>query len=186
MTGACVRQGVEQAPTAAAPVIAYPHLGIPTENGQTELASVEIKLERTKCYGWCPVYSLTLRGDGTGMYRGQKFVIRTGDVPFAVSNEDFRWLLRLFDDLDFFSIDHKPHNISDVDSEILTLKVGARTKSFENRWGRSDSDATDTQFHRGLSDLALAVDNAANVEQWIGGQGERAERFAGSWRKPRR
>ena len=186
MVCACAGHVIEHAPAVPTPAVTYAHLGIPSANGQPDLTSVEIKLERTSCYGWCPVYSLTLSGDGTGTYSGRKYVASIGEVSFVVSSDDLCWLLQLFDDVDFFSIDHGPHNIKDIGSEVITLTIGARTRQFVNRWSRSSTDAGDAQFHQGISDLASAIDNVANVEQWIGGEGERAARFAEHWRSVRR
>ena len=38
----------------------------------------EITLQRTACYGRCPVYTLTLRADGTAIYEGEAHVARIG------------------------------------------------------------------------------------------------------------
>lgn len=38
----------------------------------------EITLERTACFGTCPIYKITLRRDGTATYVGRRFVDRIG------------------------------------------------------------------------------------------------------------
>ena len=42
------------------------------------LASVELSLERTPCFGPCPVYNLTVGGDGVVTYEGIQFVESLG------------------------------------------------------------------------------------------------------------
>jgi hypothetical protein len=39
----------------------------------------EISLQRGGCYGTCPVYSITLRSDGSARYRGIRYVDRSGE-----------------------------------------------------------------------------------------------------------
>ena len=43
----------------------------PTENVFSDLV---ITLERTACHGTCPIYKLTIEGNGTVIYEGQDFV----------------------------------------------------------------------------------------------------------------
>jgi hypothetical protein len=38
----------------------------------------EIRLRRTPCYGTCPVYSVTIHGDGRFEYHGERYVGRLG------------------------------------------------------------------------------------------------------------
>lgn len=154
-------------------------LGIPIVDGESELSQVEIVLERTKCLGWCPSYVVSLRGDRTGTYQGRSYVKTDGTHKLTVSPDDLLWLLRLFDEADFFSIDHKDtFKITDVPSTFVTLRVGARTKRVENRWnGVEGSDGRDTVFHRSLADLASAIDNAVGIESWIGTVPERQALF---------
>jgi hypothetical protein len=40
----------------------------------------EISLERTPCYGSCPVDQVILRSGGTARYMGTRFVPRTGET----------------------------------------------------------------------------------------------------------
>jgi hypothetical protein len=43
-----------------------------------------IKLERTGCYGVCPIYTVELRSDGTVDYRGERFVGKRGPVTHKI------------------------------------------------------------------------------------------------------
>src|SRR6187200_1158641 len=38
----------------------------------------EIGLERTACFGKCPIYSVVIKSDGSVQYTGEKFVERLG------------------------------------------------------------------------------------------------------------
>lgn len=46
--------------------------GVATPPTQYRIEDVEIVLTRYGCLGRCPVYTLTLRGDGKGLYEGRQ------------------------------------------------------------------------------------------------------------------
>ena len=45
---------------------------------EADLKSLAIKLERTRCYGTCPAYVVTIHGDGRVEYDGKAHVKETG------------------------------------------------------------------------------------------------------------
>src|SRR5690242_2922799 len=45
---------------------------------EVDLKSLAIKLERTRCYGTCPAYVVTIHGDGRVEYDGKAHVKETG------------------------------------------------------------------------------------------------------------
>jgi hypothetical protein len=52
----------------------------------------EIVLERTACFGTCPVYVLALRRNGSAEYLGAMFVERMGRFQRRVASEAFAQL----------------------------------------------------------------------------------------------
>ena len=52
----------------------------------------EIGIERTACYGWCPIYTLIVKSDGTFRYVGEEFVERKGRFTGTVPIYDFNLL----------------------------------------------------------------------------------------------
>ena len=45
---------------------------------------VVITLERTPCFGTCPVYTLAVQGDGTVVYEGKDFVKTKGIMEISI------------------------------------------------------------------------------------------------------
>ena len=45
----------------------------------SNINTVVITLERTTCFGVCPVYTLTIYGDGRVVYEGTRFVRTEGE-----------------------------------------------------------------------------------------------------------
>jgi hypothetical protein len=63
-------------------------------NGLTAVASTnqgitEIGIERSACFGECPVYTFILKSDGTFRYEGEKFVKRKGQFTGTISISEF-------------------------------------------------------------------------------------------------
>jgi hypothetical protein len=73
---------------------------------------IQITLERSICFGRCPYYRVTIRGDGSVTYEGWKFVKVEGTHGKKIPAAKVQELVRAFTDIDFF-------NLKDVyDSEI--------------------------------------------------------------------
>jgi len=49
-----------------------------------------ISFETGPCFGTCPVYKVTVRPDGTGMFEGRRFTAVTGERAFRVSPAQYR------------------------------------------------------------------------------------------------
>ncbi len=62
----------------------------------------EIALERTSCYGWCPMYTVTLRNDGTAEWHGYGNVEKLGTRRGQLDSEVFEQLGDLAIDIGFF------------------------------------------------------------------------------------
>ena len=48
-----------------------------------------IRYETSMCFGACPVYAVTLRPDGTGIFEGKRFTTVTGTREFKLSKAEY-------------------------------------------------------------------------------------------------
>ncbi|WP_435018613.1 DUF6438 domain-containing protein [Tundrisphaera sp. TA3] len=93
----------------------------------------EITLERTPCFGTCPVDVIVLRSDGTAEYLGEEYVERHGKYRGKVSKEDFDRLARLLAEVKFFDLKEAyTAPISDLPTYITSVKRGKATKKVSN------------------------------------------------------
>jgi 5'-nucleotidase (lipoprotein e(P4) family) len=138
-------------------------------------AEVSIRLERTPCFGSCPVYNVTLSGTGEVRYEGRQYVKQTGIHTSQLPQER---VLRLVDRLlaarfldaneEYVGSDHISASkdrlklgrafTSDADSVVLTLALGETRKTVRV----VDSDPL------GLREIADQIDSVVGIEQWIG------------------
>lgn len=92
-------------------------------------AVTEISLERTPCFGTCPVDKAVLRSDGTATYTGTRFVERMGTYEAKFPEHDFERLARLLESRGFFEMNgryDKP--ITDHPSVITRATRGGKEK----------------------------------------------------------
>ncbi|MFN2397911.1 MAG: DUF6438 domain-containing protein [Gemmatimonadaceae bacterium] len=118
----------------------------------------EISLEREGCLGPCPVYSMTLRSDGTALYCGRYFVPREGQFAGVMPKAEFRRLAALVFNHGFFALDERYFKpVTDLASVITTVTAGEYKKVVDN-YGRYGP-------HR-LELLEKAIDRAAARIEW--------------------
>ena len=91
---------------------------------------VSIELERTPCFGACPVYHVTLKSDGTLTYVGTRFVDHLGTWKADISTDDFGRIVALLKPLNFYTMNDKyTVGATDMATKIVTIKSKKRTKS---------------------------------------------------------
>src|SRR5215475_12263762 len=65
-----------------------------------------ITLERTGCFGACPIYKLTITANGAVVFEGQRFVKKErATEKSAISKERLKQLMAEFDRVKFFSME---------------------------------------------------------------------------------
>jgi len=69
-----------------------------------KLEGFSITLERTSCFGTCPEYSVTVRGDGSVTYHGEQYVAATGEQTASIPIDDVQRLVEKIDEIDYFGL----------------------------------------------------------------------------------
>ena len=88
-----------------------------------------ISLQRTPCYGTCPIYKMEIFSDGSAFYHGERFVDKLGDYEFTVSQETINHILKKAVEIGFFELeDIYTSNITDLPKTITFIKNGKDEK----------------------------------------------------------
>lgn len=124
-----------------------------------------IKMSRERCRGMCPVYSVTIHGDGNVEYAGEEFVQDRSPHAETLSKEQFQALLQKFDSANFFALEDRAFAWgSDTPRVRVFISVDGRTKEVS-------SDAYFTGAKSGAQDLfvqaAAELDKATNSDRWV-------------------
>lgn len=91
----------------------------------------EVTLERTACYGTCPMYKVTLKSDGTIIYEGQRFVETLG--TYTGTAYGFERLAQLILAANYFNLkDEYTRPITDMPSAITSVVRGGKRKVISN------------------------------------------------------
>ncbi|MBD1893832.1 DUF6438 domain-containing protein [Coleofasciculus sp. FACHB-129] len=131
---------------------------------------VALTLERTACFGFCPIYKLTVYGNGKVVYEGKRFVKVTGTRTTTISKTAARKLIADFQKLNYFKLqDSYTGGHTDAPSAITSLTIGKKQKTVHHYLPSPDAP---TQ----LTELENKIDTVVNSKQWIGTDAERAPR----------
>lgn len=93
---------------------------------------VVLKMERTGCYGRCPIYQVTIHGNGLLEYNAVRFTEKDGQYTATLSKDDLRSVLdaaqsaKLFDMADKYPVNRQPP--VDVPSCIVTYTEKDKVK----------------------------------------------------------
>jgi hypothetical protein len=127
--------------------------------------SLSIEMSRTHCQVGCPIYTITVGGDGNVRYVGAEYVRDRGPHTDALSKEQLQSLLQKFDDAGFFSLE---------DRAFAWGYHTPRVRVFISIDGREKEVSSDT-YHVGAKsgpqDLfvqaAAELDKATNSDRWV-------------------
>jgi hypothetical protein len=131
--------------------------------------STVVTLERGPCFGTCPVYRVSLEGNGTVRFEGTRFVSRVGADTSRVAPEAVDRLVRSLDDGGFFALadayvpDAPACGLYHTDAPTVTISVQApgRTKSVRHDHGCRDAPDQLTSFEH-------LIDSVAGTARWTG------------------
>ena len=131
----------------------------PTENVFSDLV---ITLERTACHGTCPIYKLTIEGNGDVIYEGQDFVQVKGKQTESLGPVQIQDLVSAFEQANFFTLpDYTHEDTTDSPSVITSITRNGETKTVNHYYG-------DNSAPQALFDLESKIDEITNSKQWTG------------------
>ena len=74
-----------------------------------------ISIKRGACFGTCPIYSISIFSDMSGVYQGKNFVEKTGKIEFKLSEEDINSILQKANEINYCQLeDEYFEHISDL------------------------------------------------------------------------
>jgi hypothetical protein len=92
-------------------------------------------MQKTGCYGRCPVYDAAIYPDGTVAYNGDENVSRIGYYEFKLTKNELNDVKRQIDDLDVLNLSNVyDGDITDVPTTILTFYLDGAAKRVRARY----------------------------------------------------
>jgi Domain of unknown function (DUF6438) len=129
-------------------------------------------LERTACFGWCPIYKVTVYRDGAVEWNGDSFVKVKGQATGHLGPDDVAALEKLFVDNGYLALEdaYDDYSVTDMPSSITSYSVGGKTKTIHHYHG--DQHAPDA-----LRAVEDGIDRLVHTDQWLGTEDEREKQF---------
>jgi len=128
----------------------------------TNPTAVTIELSRTGCFGTCPSYMVTIRGDGLVTYRGDGFVSIRGYRTAHIDGAAVSALLDRFRRANFFGLENEYRTgWTDLPEFGLTVRVGDVSKVV------SDYGGEWVGMPAVVTELEEAVDQASDSARWV-------------------
>lgn len=123
---------------------------------------VEITLQRTPCFGFCPDYTVTITGEGEVRYVGRRFVNAVGERHASIPRADVERLLQRFDAIGFDRLrDEYRAQVTDLPTNTITLTRNGRTKRVVD-YGGTGAGMPDS-----VRELQAEIDRVAQTAQWV-------------------
>ena len=135
-------------------------------------ADTLITLERTVCYGPCPIYKVTITADGTITFEGRQNVKVKDVVKGHISPEDVRSLIAAFDAASYFTLndsyqtqkDGCPEVWTDEPSANTSIRINGKTKTVTHYYGCQTAGGI---YPNGLTYLETQIDRIVGTDKWI-------------------
>jgi hypothetical protein len=129
----------------------------------TSMNTPVLTLERTACFGMCPVYGLAVFEDGTAVYLGVRHVAESGVRTTQVEPDQVEFLAMQMADFGYFEWEdeYTDQPMTDQPSAITTLNWEDQVKTINRYDGDPNAPV-------GLVRFEDRIDRLVNVAQWVG------------------
>jgi hypothetical protein len=135
--------------------------------GRKSKNDLVITLERTTCLGTCPAYKLTIRGDGSVIYKGTKFVRIVGHRRSKIEKATVAELLKAFIDTDYFALKDSYSSIQNPDGTETIVTDLPTTYSSLILKGRFKKIEDYVGALKQLEELEKRIDEVAGSKRWV-------------------
>jgi uncharacterized protein DUF6438 len=142
----------------------------PTEVRQSPVgAQPAITLERTSCFGSCPVYRVAVTPSGEVTYEGKAHVRRVGSDTLRISQQQVDSLLTEIEQAGYFTFDDRyvasepacGRYATDAPSVITSVTLRGRTKTITHDYGC-------TGVPGALTIVERRIDETLGSSRWTG------------------
>jgi hypothetical protein len=136
------------------------------EDAMAVIDKAEISLERTICFGSCPVYTVNITGAGDVTYQGKQFVKVTGRKRYKIDQSEVRGLIEKFYSSNFFSL--KGSYVQKIEGEYITSVTDLPSVTTIIKLGGKTKKVYDYAFApKRLVELEKEIDKVARTDQWM-------------------
>lgn len=156
-----------------------------------EKTQLSLKMERSGCYGRCPIYDLTIQPDGKVTFEGKFYTETKGKAEDKLSEEQLKRLINEIEKSNFFSFDdiynydskNCPSIATDMATVTLFIELNGNKKTITHYWGcwinqfpkennpanvKVEKDYSPQVFPPQLYNLENKIDEIIETKRWVG------------------
>jgi hypothetical protein len=141
-------------------------IGVAAVHAQDE-SKVAITLERTACFGTCPMYTISILENGDVIYNGEKFVDVTGEQKSQLDPETVAAMVKAFEDVGYFDWKEAYDTMTVTDMPYIITSV---TRNGETH--RITRYVGDSSAPLALSFLERWIDEMTGSQMWTGAESD--------------
>lgn len=140
-------------------------LGVASVHAQENKPNPVITLERTACFGSCPIYTISIFENGDVIYNGEKFVDVTGEQKSQIDPATVALMVKAFEDAGYFDWKeaYDTMTVTDLPSAITSVTRNGETHKIVRYAG-------DNSAPLALPFLEQWIDMMTNSQLWTGAQ----------------
>ena len=129
-----------------------------------------IKLERTPCFGSCPVYKIEVSGTGKVEYNGEYFVEKKGAHTWQLSSKAVEQLNQLIKEIGYFTIKEKRQRGEFITIETCMASCITSVLLDDGSYRQINNNYGANIYQRKLSTFEYKVDELIGVKGYIGNE----------------
>jgi hypothetical protein len=135
------------------------------------VGDVVITMDKGACYGKCPVFKLTLKGDGSVSFDGGEYTsgkhegkVDPAAVEVLINDANAVNFLGLDD---VYSQDTCPNSATDSSTVVSTIRAGGRSKTISHYRGCTSKPNGTEGFPPGLTEFEEKIINTSGIRKWF-------------------
>lgn len=150
-----------------------PYAVAPSAYEQPSKTYQSFRLQRTACFGFCPVYEVAVDERDILVFKGERFVAETGGAASKRLPEgSFRKLVAIAEAHKFASFDaaypnETGSNCPQMPTDMPSVIVSYRTKRLNHAVSLYQG-CTGFDGREALDEMILEIDAVLDIEDWIG------------------
>lgn len=115
------------------------------------------RIQRTACFGRCPIYILTVYKGGVVIYEAKKWVDKEGTFQAKVDEGKIQELMQRAESINYFDLENEydSQKVSDLPSTITSLRNEDQFKTIVNRYQGPEELS---EFEKYFDELFLNLD----------------------------
>lgn len=167
-----MRHAIRSITAIAAALIAAACSGANTTTAAGEAATGKVTLERTACFGFCPMYKATVTADEQLVFEGGRFVVAEGKQEKRLPAGSFAKLVDIAKSHDFTSLDasypnEEGTNCPQQATDLPGVNVAVESADL-NHSVRFDQGCMGFEGRDRLEAMIAEMDAVLALDEWIG------------------